>query len=262
VCSLDGPTQKGIDSKSGTTHFGFREVLIEEKPHMVEVVFDSVASRYDLVNDVMSFGIHRLWRRAAIRLSGVGPGQRVLDVAGGTGDFAARLARIVGSQGLVVLAEINDRMLRLGQARLTHEGMGGKVGYVEADAEHLPFADNYFDCVTVAFGLRNMTDQDAALESMYRVLTSGGSAVILEFSRPVVWGFQRFYDFYSFRVMPLMGRVITGDGGGFRYLAESIRVHPDQETLKGMMEQVGFQHCEYFDLSGGIVAVHRGYKGQ
>jgi len=260
VSSLDGPTQKGIDSERGTTHFGFQEVPVEEKPRLVAAVFDSVASRYDLVNDVMSFGIHRLWRRAAIRLSGVGPGQRVLDVAGGTGDFTARLARIVGSQGLVVLAEINDAMLRRGRAAWANRSPGGSVEYVQADAENLPFPDNHFDCVTIAFGLRNVTDQDAALESMYRVLKPGGPLVILEFSHPTVRGFQPFYDFYSFKVMPLVGRLIAGDRDGYRYFAESIRVQPDQEMRKDMMEQVGFERCEYYNLSGGIVAVHRGYR--
>lgn len=262
MSSLDGPTQKGIDSKSGTTHFGFQEVLVEEKPRMVAAVFDFVASRYDLVNDVLSLGIHRLWRRTAMRLSGVGPGDRVLDVAGGTGDFTTRLAAMVGHEGLVVLAEINDTMLQLGRARLESHIAVGNVRYVQADAESLPFSDDCFDCVTIGFGLRNVTDQDAALESMHRVLKPGGPMVVLEFSHPTVRGFQPFYDFYSFKVMPLVGRVITGGGSGFRYLAESIRVGPDQERLKEMMGQAGFERCEYFNLSGGIVAVHRGYREQ
>lgn len=247
-------------SKSRTTQFGFQEVPIGEKASMVKAVFDSVAPWYDLMNDLTSFGIHRRWRRFAARLCELQAGHCVLDLAGGTGDFATRLVRRVGAQGVVILAEINDSMLQLGRARLAGQGLDGSVEYVQADAESLPFPEDHFDCVTMAFGLRNVTDQDAVLASMYRVLKPGRAAVILEFSHPRVWGFQPLYDFYSFKVMPLMGRVITGDGYGFRYLAESIRVHPDQETLKTMMKKVGFQGCEYFNLSGGIVAVHRGYK--
>jgi len=248
------------DKEAGTTHFGFQQVPVDEKASMVAAVFDSVAGRYDLINDVMSFGIHRLWRRFAINLSGVGQGQRVLDAAGGTGEFTARLACIVGPQGLVVLAEINDAMLQEGRARSQNQGVGEDVRYVQADAEHLPFPNDYFDCVTIAFGLRNVTDQDAVLQSMHSVLAPGKPAIILEFSHPTVGGLQPLYDFYSFRVMPLIGRLIAGDENGYRYLAESIRVHPDQQTLKKMMKEVGFERCEYFNLSSGIVAVHRGYK--
>jgi demethylmenaquinone methyltransferase/2-methoxy-6-polyprenyl-1,4-benzoquinol methylase len=246
--------------QSETTDFGYRQVPVQEKARLVGAIFDSVANRYDLLNDVMSFGMHRLWRRFAVHLSGVGSGQRVLDLAGGTGELTARLARLVGPEGRVVLAEINETMLELGRRRLTSQGVDGRVDYVLADGESLPFADGFFDCVTIAFGLRNVTDQDAVLAAMYRVLRPGGTAIILEFSHPVVWGFQPFYDFYSFRVMPVIGRLVAGNGGGYRYLAESIRVHPDQETLKGMMEAAGFERCEYFNLSGGIVAVHRGFK--
>jgi demethylmenaquinone methyltransferase/2-methoxy-6-polyprenyl-1,4-benzoquinol methylase len=243
-----------------TTHFGFRRVPVEEKNRLVRAVFDSVASKYDLSNDVMSFGLHRLWRRFAVNLSGVGPGQRVLDLAGGTGEFTSRLARVVGPKGLVVLAEINETMLGLGRQRLSSRRTEGRVECVLADAERLPLVDDFFDCVTIAFGLRNVTDQGAVLAAMYRVLKPGGTATILEFSHPTVWGFQPLYDFYSFLVMPIIGRMISGNGAGYRYLAESIRVHPDQETLKGMMEEAGFEGCEYFNLSGGIVAVHRGFK--
>ncbi len=256
----DPTNHKQDENKARTTHFGFQQVSVDEKASMVAAVFDSVASKYDLINDVMSLGIHRLWRRFAINLSGVGPGQRVLDVAGGTGEFTGRLARAVGPQGLVVMAEINTAMLQRGRTRWANQDLGVNVRYVQADAEHLPFPDDYFDCATIAFGLRNVTDQDAVLESMHGVVAPGKPAVILEFSHPAVWGFQPLYDFYSFQVMPLAGRLLAGERDGYRYLAESIRMHPDQETLKRMMEQVGFVGCEYFDLSGGIVAVHRGYK--
>jgi demethylmenaquinone methyltransferase/2-methoxy-6-polyprenyl-1,4-benzoquinol methylase len=256
----DHITHEQDGEKPETTHFGFQQVPVDEKASMVAAVFDSVAGKYDLINDVMSLGIHRLWRRFAIDLSGVGPGQRVLDVAGGTGEFTARLARVVGHEGLVVLAEINQAMLRRGRARWANQDLGVNVRYVQADAEHLPFPDDYFDCATIAFGLRNVTDQDAVLESMHRVVAPDKPAVILEFSHPAVWGFQPLYDFYSFQVMPLVGRLLAGDRDGYRYLAESIRVQPDQETLKRMMGQAGFVGCEYFNLSGGIVAAHRGYK--
>jgi demethylmenaquinone methyltransferase/2-methoxy-6-polyprenyl-1,4-benzoquinol methylase len=248
------------EGKPGTTHFGFQEVPVEEKARKVAAIFDSIAPTYDLMNDITSFGMHRLWRRFALKLSGVGPGQRVLDLAGGTGDFTERLAHIVGAEGRVVLADINGTMLQRGRARLMGQSVVGNVEYVQADAGSLPFPDDYFDCVTIAFGLRNMTDQDAALASAYRVLKPGGSAVILEFSHPTLWGLGPLYDLYSFTVLPLMGRVIARDGAGYRYLPESIRMHPDQETLKGMMEQARFERCEYFNLIFGIVAVHRGYK--
>ena len=223
-------------------------------------IFDSVASKYDLLNDVMSFGLHRLWRRFAVGMSGVRPGDTVLDLAGGTGEFTARLLPLVGADGLVVLAEINSTMLGLGQERLAGSHMEGNACLIQADAQNLPFADDHFDSVTIAFGLRNVTDREATLGSMYRVLKPGGSALILEFSHPTVRGFAPLYDFYSFHVMPLVGRLVGGNGDGYRYLAESIRVHPDQETLKAMMQQAGFESCEHFNLSGGMVAVHRGFK--
>jgi len=260
VDSFDPVKYTENDAKTCTTHFGFRQVPVEEKASMVAAVFDSVAARYDLINDVMSLGIHRLWRRFAIGLTGVGPGQRVLDVAGGTGDLSARLSRPVGPSGSVVLVDINDAMLQRGRARLENRGVGENVRYVQGDAERLPFPDDCFDCVIVGFGLRNMTDHDAALASMQRVLKPGRPVVILEFSRPTVWVFQLFYDFYSFRVMPLIGRLVAGDRVDYRYLAESIRQHPDQKMLKKMMERVGFERCAYFNLSGGIVAAHRGRK--
>jgi demethylmenaquinone methyltransferase/2-methoxy-6-polyprenyl-1,4-benzoquinol methylase len=243
-----------------TTHFGYKQVPVEEKARLVGAIFDSVASRYDLLNDVMSFGTHRLWRRFAVGASGARSGSRILDLAGGTGEFTARLAPLVGPEGLVVLAEINETMLRLGRERLGGRSNDSRVEYVQADAEKLPFAEDYFDCTTIAFGLRNVTDQNEVLASTYRVLKPGATAVILEFSHPTIWGFSPLYDLYSFLVMPVIGRLVAGNGGGCRYLAESIRVHPDQETLKRMMEDAGFERCEYFNLSGGIVAVHRGFK--
>lgn len=240
-----------------TADFGFERVGAREKARRVRAVFESVADRYDVMNDVMSFGIHRLWKRWAVELAGLRPGQRVLDLAGGTGDLTALLARRAGT---VVLADVNPAMLERGRARLLDEGVAGNVGYAQADAEHLPFGTHTFDCVTIAFGLRNVTDKEAALREMYRVLRPGGRVVILEFSRPTVAAVRPLYDLYSFRVLPLMGRLIAGDSASYRYLAESIRVHPDQETLKAMMERAGLGRCEYFNLSAGIVAVHRGYR--
>ncbi len=243
--------------QDAATDFGFERVGAREKARRVHAVFESVADRYDVMNDVMSFGIHRLWKRWAVELAGLRPGQRVLDLAGGTGDLTALLARRAGA---VVLADVNPAMLGRGRARLLDEGVAGNVGYAQADAEHLPFGAHTFDCVTIAFGLRNVTDKEAALREMHRVLRPGGRVVILEFSRPTVAAVRPFYDFYSFRVLPLMGRLIAGDSASYRYLAESIRVHPDQRTLKAMMERAGLGRCEYFNLSAGIVAVHRGYR--
>jgi demethylmenaquinone methyltransferase/2-methoxy-6-polyprenyl-1,4-benzoquinol methylase len=248
------------DSEGHTTYFGYLHVPVEEKARRVGAIFNSVANRYDLLNDVMSLGIHRLWRRTTIRLSGVRRGERILDLAGGTGDLTARVARLVGAEGRVVLADVNATMLLQGRSLLTELGTDEGIRYVQADAERLPFPDECFDLVTIGFGLRNMTDVDAALASAYRVLRPRGRLVILEFCPPRLWGFRQLYDFYSFHVMPLMGRVVAGDGDSCRYLAESIRVHPDQETLKSMMEDVGFQGCEYWNLSLGIAAVHRGYR--
>jgi demethylmenaquinone methyltransferase/2-methoxy-6-polyprenyl-1,4-benzoquinol methylase len=248
------------DSGSRTTHFGYEQVPIEEKTGKVRAVFDSVADKYDVMNDLMSFGVHRLWKRYTVELAGVRPGQRVLDLAGGTGDLTARFAGLVGPEGQVVLSDINPAMLSRGRARLVDRGIVGNVRYVQADAESLPVADNSIDCVTIGFGLRNVTDQDAALASMYRVLRPGGRLLILEFSRPTLPGLKPLYDLYSFKVLPVMGRLVARDADSYRYLAESIRMHPDQSTLKAMMEAAGFERCQYFNLSGGIVAVHRGYK--
>ena len=243
-----------------TTHFGFEQVGWNEKVRRVGAVFDSVAGKYDVMNDVMSLGIHRLWKRFAIELSGVRKGSRVLDLAGGTGDLAARLARIVGAEGEVVLADINAAMLAHGRARLLDEGIAGNVRFVQANAECLPFPDNYFDCITIAFGLRNVTDKDAALRSMYRVPKPGGRLLVLEFSKPKLPGLAPLYDLYSFKLLPLMGKLIANDAESYKYLAESIRMHPDQNTLRAMMETAGFEDCSFHNLSGGIVALHRGFK--
>lgn len=242
-----------------TTHFGFKDVAWNEKAGKVAEVFHSVANKYDTMNDLMSLGIHRIWKRFTIELSGVHQGQRVLDIAGGTGDLAAKFAQLVGPQGEVVLADINDSMLKVGRDRLADRGIAGNVRYVQANAECLPFPDDYFDCITIAFGLRNVTDKDAALRSMRRVLKPGGQAMILEFSRPDKL-LSPVYDFYSFKLLPLMGKFVANDADSYQYLAESIRMHPDQDTLKMMMENAGFSQCNYFNLTGGIVALHRGFK--
>lgn len=247
-------------SEHNTTHFGYRQVNAEDKAHMVADVFHSVASKYDVMNDLMSFGVHRLWKRFAIEMSGVRPGQRVLDLAGGTGDLAMKFARIVGAEGQVVLADINASMLEVGRQRLINAGVVGNVEYAQVNAEALPFPDNHFDLVTIAFGLRNVTDKDKALASMQRVLRPGGRLLVLEFSKPAVPGLSPLYDLYSFTMLPMMGRLIAGDAESYRYLAESIRMHPDQSTLQGMMEEAGFDRVEYFNLTGGIVALHRGFK--
>ena len=247
-------------SDKRTTHFGYREVEAETKAGLVANVFHSVAARYDLMNDLMSGGIHRLWKRFTIELSGVRPGHRVLDIAGGTGDLAARFSRLVGASGEVVLADINESMLRVGRDKLIDHGVQGNLEYVQADAQALPFPDNHFDCISIAFGLRNVTDKDLALREMLRVLRPGGRLLVLEFSKPRNELLGKAYDQYSFRVLPLMGRLVAGDSDSYQYLAESIRMHPDQETLLGMLEDAGFVNCEYHNMTGGVVALHRGFK--
>ena len=240
--------------------FGFEKVAWAEKAQRVRSVFASVASNYDVMNDVMSFGVHRLWKQFTLSLTGLRPGQRALDVAGGTGDLALGMLRQVGKQGSVVLSDINPDMLERGRDRLLDMGAAGNVECLVADAERLPFDDNSFDCVTIGFGLRNVTDKTAALNSMLRVLKPGGQLLILEFSRPVAPGLKPLYDAYSFNVLPLLGRFIAGDEASYRYLAESIRMHPDQETLLEMLRTAGYAQVRYHNLSGGIVALHRGYK--
>ena len=243
-----------------TTHFGYEQVDWDEKQHRVAGVFDSVADSYDVMNDVMSFGIHRLWKRFAIERSGARRGQSILDLAGGTGDLAARLSRLVGPEGEVVIGDINASMLNIGRERLLDRGIAANVRFVQANAENLPFPENSFDCITIAFGLRNVTDKLKALKSMHSCLKPGGRVLVLEFSKPVLPGLKQAYDLYSFKVLPLMGRLIARDEGSYRYLAESIRMHPGQEELKGMMQDAGFEDCDYFNLSGGIVALHRGFR--
>jgi len=213
-----------------------------------------------MMNDLMSMGVHRLWKRLTIEKSGVRRGHSVLDLAGGTGDLTAKFSKIVGDQGQVILGDINDSMLKVGRARLIDRGIAGNVNYVQANAECLPFPDNSFDCITIAFGLRNVTDKDAALRSMFRVLKPGGRLLILEFSKPIAPGLSPLYDFYSFKILPFMGKVVANDSESYQYLAESIRMHPDQETLKDMMLNAGFERCDYNNLTGGIVALHSGFK--
>lgn len=240
-----------------TTHFGFNTVAEAEKARRVAGVFDSVAERYNLMNDLMSAGMHRLWKRFAIEASGVRKGDRVLDIAGGTADLSALFLNQVGGKGEVWLTDINNAMLTIGRDRLLDEG--ASVSVAQCDAEKLPFPSNYFDCVSVAFGLRNMTHKDMALKEMLRVLRPGGRVVVLEFSK--VWKpLQSFYDLYSFKVLPAMGGLITRDPDSYRYLVESIRVHPSQEELKQLIQNAGFQRVEYFNLSASVVALHRGYK--
>lgn len=243
-----------------TTHFGYKTVAEEDKQAMVANVFHSVASKYDIMNDFMSFGIHRLWKRITIDMSGVRPGDEVLDLAGGTGDLTRKFSKIVGSRGKVVLADINSSMLNVGRDRLTDQGYVNNIEYVQANAECLPFADNSFDVITIAFGLRNVTDKDAALRSMTRCLKPGGRLLVLEFSKPTNPLMSKAYDLYSFAALPFMGKVVANDADSYKYLAESIRMHPDQETLKGMMEEAGLVRVSYNNLTQGVVALHRGIK--
>lgn len=242
------------------THFGFKTVAETEKEHLVADVFHSVADKYDLMNDLMSFGIHRLWKRFTIDCAGVRPGQKILDLAGGTGDLTAKFSRLVGDTGEVILADINDSMLKVGREKLRNKGLVSNIRYVQANAENLPFPDNYFDLITIGFGLRNVTHKDKALASMYRALKPGGRLLVLEFSKPTNAVMSKLYDFYSFKVLPKMGQLVAKDSDSYQYLAESIRMHPDQETLKGMMEGVGFEQVTYHNLTQGVVALHRGFK--
>jgi demethylmenaquinone methyltransferase/2-methoxy-6-polyprenyl-1,4-benzoquinol methylase len=243
-----------------TADFGFEKVAWGEKAGRVREVFASVAGKYDVMNDLMSFGVHRLWKQFALALTGLRTGQQALDVAGGTGDLALGMLRQVGKTGRVVLSDINASMLERGRDRLLDAGLVGNVECLVADAERLPFDDNAFDCVMIGFGLRNVTDKAAALRSMHRVLKPGGQLLVLEFSTPVAPGLRPIYDAYSFKVLPLLGRFVAKDAASYRYLAESIRMHPDQETLLDMLRTAGFEQARYHNLSGGIVALHRGYK--
>jgi demethylmenaquinone methyltransferase / 2-methoxy-6-polyprenyl-1,4-benzoquinol methylase len=247
-------------SDESSADFGYERVPWHEKARRVRGVFDSVAGNYDRMNDLMSGGAHRLWKRFTVSLANLRPGQRALDVAGGTGDLAAGLARQVGDQGLVVLSDINAAMLALGRDRLLNAGFVKNVYCVQANAERLPFADGYFDCITMGFGLRNITDKARALKSMRRALKPGGQLLVLEFSHPTAAALQPLYDAYSFHVLPFLGRLVAEDEASYRYLAESIRKHPDQETLLTLMRDAGLEGCRYHNLTGGIVAVHRGYR--
>jgi len=264
--NVNQQTQKNIqetlssDQIEKTTHFGYQTVPTEEKSSKVAEVFHSVADKYDLMNDLMSAGIHRLWKRYTLELAGVNYGNKVLDIAGGTGDLAAKFARQVGDTGQVVLADINASMLLVGRDKLLNKGLVGNVDFVQADAENLPFIDNYFDCITIAFGLRNVTNKDAALTSMLRVLKPGGKLLVLEFSKPPNELISRVYDLYSFNVLPKLGQLVAGDAASYQYLAESIRMHPDQETLKEMMQNAGFMRVNYHNLTFGVVAIHEGIK--
>ena len=249
------------NSTDDTTDFGYERVRKEEKAGRVREVFDSVASRYDVMNDLMSGGMHRLWKRFTIELSSVRPGQTVLDIAGGTGDLAAKFSQRVGPDGHVILADINSAMLSVGRDRLIDKGALNNISVSQADAQFLPYADNSIDCITIAFGLRNVTDKALALRSMYRVLKPGGRLLVLEFSKPTSSLLSQVYDAYSFSALPFMGKLITNDADSYRYLAESIRKHPDQETLLEMVEDAGFVDCKYHNMTGGIVAIHRGVKG-
>ena len=239
------------------THFGFETVDEKEKAKRVAGVFTSVASKYDIMNDLMSVGLHRIWKRFAVGVSGVREGQRVLDVAGGSADLSRLFLKKVGRNGQVVLTDINNAMLRVGRDRLLDEGIATPAA--QCDAEHLPFPDNYFDCVSIAFGLRNVTHKDAALREMYRVIRPGGRVIVLEFSK-IAKPLEPIYDAYSFKLLPKIGELVANDADSYRYLAESIRMHPGQEELKKMMEEAGLERVEYFNLTGGVVAVHRGYK--
>jgi demethylmenaquinone methyltransferase/2-methoxy-6-polyprenyl-1,4-benzoquinol methylase len=243
-----------------TTHFGYKTVDVEEKVGKVAEVFHSVAENYDLMNDLMSGGIHRLWKRITIEMSGVRKGHKVLDIAGGTGDLAAKFSRIVGPEGTVVLADINDSMLKVGRDRLVDRGIVDNVRFSQTDAQYLPFPDNTFDVITIAFGLRNVTDKDMALRSMLRVLKPGGKLLILEFSKPKNPLLSKVYDTYSFNILPKLGNLFANDADSYQYLAESIRMHPDQKTLLDMLNTAGFANSDFHNMTGGVVALHRGVK--
>ncbi|MFQ1016151.1 bifunctional demethylmenaquinone methyltransferase/2-methoxy-6-polyprenyl-1,4-benzoquinol methylase UbiE [Gilliamella sp. BG7] len=253
-------SDKQDDTNQEKIDFGYKQVPKQEKVKRVAEVFHSVADKYDVMNDLMSFGIHRIWKKITIEYSSVRKGQKVLDLAGGTGDLTAKFSQLVGDDGLVVLADINESMLKVGRDKLRDKGLFKNIEYVQANAEELPFADNYFDCITISFGLRNVTDKENALLSMWRVLKPGGRLLILEFSKPQYQILNKAYDLYSFTMLPLMGKIVANDSESYRYLAESIRMHPDQNTLKKMMEDAGFVDVKYHNMTGGIVALHTGFK--
>ncbi|WP_392551899.1 bifunctional demethylmenaquinone methyltransferase/2-methoxy-6-polyprenyl-1,4-benzoquinol methylase UbiE [Orbus wheelerorum] len=254
------PDGKNANNNQETIDFGYEQVPTQDKEKRVADVFNSVADKYDVMNDLMSFGIHRIWKKITIEYSGVRQGQTVLDLAGGTGDLTAKFSKLVGDDGLVVLADINQAMLRVGRDKLRDKGLFKNIEYVQANAEALPFADNTFDCITISFGLRNVTNKDKALASMWRVLKPGGRLLILEFSKPEYKLLSKAYDLYSFTMLPLIGKLVANDSDSYRYLAESIRMHPDQIKLKQMMNDVGFRDVQYHNMTGGIVALHVGFK--
>ena len=247
-------------SEEKTTDFGFETVPIGEKSRRVADVFHSVAAKYDLMNDLMSGGVHRVWKHFTIESAAVRAGHRVLDIAGGTGDLTKRFSQIVGPKGEVVLADINESMLKVGRDKLIEKGCVGNVYTVQADAQYLPFPDNYFHCITIAFGLRNVTDKSLALKSMLRVLRPGGRLLVLEFSKPVSPLLEKIYDQYSFKLLPQLGKLVANDTDSYSYLAKSIRMHPDQETLRMMMSNAGFVNTSFTNMTGGIVALHKGFK--
>ncbi|WP_018139841.1 MULTISPECIES: bifunctional demethylmenaquinone methyltransferase/2-methoxy-6-polyprenyl-1,4-benzoquinol methylase UbiE [unclassified Thioalkalivibrio] len=248
-----------MKEEPGKTHFGYQSVPESEKASRVGEVFHSVASRYDVMNDLMSMGVHRIWKRYTLERTGVRPGMKILDLAGGTGDLAGAFAPRVGPKGQIVVCDINASMLEAGRDRMLDEGHVGNLDFVQADAEQLPYPDDYFDRVTIAFGLRNVTRKERALAEMRRVIKPGGRVLVLEFSQPMA-PLRPIYDIYSFKMLPLMGKLVANDADSYRYLAESIRMHPDQETLAGMMRDAGLERVEYDNLTGGIVALHRGTK--
>lgn len=247
-------------SQQKTTHFGFEQVNVSDKAKRVADVFHSVAERYDLMNDLMSLGIHRLWKKITVALSYLKPGDSVLDIAAGTGDLSALFSQKVGSRGKVILSDINDSMLNIGRDRMIDKGHSHNTAFVQANGEYLPFKDNTFDCISIGFGLRNITDKSKALHAMYQVLKPGGKLLVLEFSKPTLPGLSTIYDAYSFHLLPKMGELITKDAKSYQYLAESIRMHPGQEDLKNLILEAGFDECQYINMTGGIVALHIGIK--
>lgn len=247
-------------AKDQSTYFGFQKILESEKTKKVSGVFNSVSTKYDLMNDILSCGIHRFWKRITIEMSGIRQDDKVLDIASGTGDLAYSFSKLVGRKGEIVLLDINLSMLKIARDRLLDKGVSGKISIIQADAESLPFPDNYYDCITIAFGLRNITRKEKALRSILRVLKPGGRLLILEFSKPESKLISTFYDMYSFSFMPLIGKIVLNDKESYKYLAESIRMHPDQETLKTMMLNIGYKSVTYHNMSLGIVALHRGMK--
>ena len=251
---------ENLMSEQSTTHFGYEQVPTEDKARRVADVFSSVASEYDLMNDIMSLGVHRLWKRQAVHLCAIRKNYQVLDLAGGTGDIARLIYKQLGDDGRVTLCDINAEMLKEGRNRFLDKGLFKGIDYVQGNAEALPFEDNSFDCMTIAFGLRNVTDKDAALRSMYSKLKYGSQLIILEFSKIVIPVFDKIYDEYSFKLIPMFGKAVANDEASYQYLVESIRMHPDQDTLASMMQNAGFERVQYHNMSGGIVAIHRGYK--